>query len=315
MDFSQFQSNQFWYQSDERQAQKLYVALCLYISAASDFAVGIDLKNNDKLNWSTTASYYSILHSARLIIFLAVGDYPQQNGHEDIRNLFRGQNRSGNTNLFSGNWLKKLARNAGFQSSPEDKFTLAQLCSYYKDCLQFPNSDRLFPTIGKILKDAKTLRNNSNYDALLMAHEWHHKQVEDDFIKLSNSMSDGAKLCLKISTQCFKSYISYASEIDLRREETKYLVKHYIAGRLYPSISQRIEDQSILNTVKECTRKLDDLQYDMENIKDSNNKLDEFEKSFLRDNFGEKQKLMHDFNRDVNNLKQDIKSVSNGSYI
>lgn len=103
-----------------------------------------------------------------------------------------------------------------------------------------------------------------------MAHEWHHKQVEDDFVKLSNSMSDGAKLCLKISTQCFKSYISYASEIDLNREKTKYLVKNYIAGRLYPSISQRIEDQSILNTVKECTRELDDLQDHTENIRDDN---------------------------------------------
>lgn len=312
MDFSQFKSNKFWCESDERQAQKLYVALCLYISAASDFAVGIDLKNHSKLNWSTTASYYSIFHSARLIIFLAVGDYPQKNGHQDIKDVFTGID---NANLFSGNWLKKSARNAGFQSSREDEFTLAQLCSYYKDCLQFPNSDRLFPTIGKILKNAKTLRNNSNYDTLLMAHEWHHKQVEDDFIKLSNSMSDGAKLCLKISTQCFKSYISYASEIDLRREETKYLVKHYIDGRLYPSISQRIEDQSILNTVKECTRELYDLQYDMENIKDSNKKLDEFEKSFFRDNFGEKDELMTEFKGKVNDLEQKIKSVSNDSYI
>lgn len=133
MDFSQFKSNKFWCESDERQAQKLYVALCLYISAASDFAVGIDLKNNYKLNWSTTASYYSIFHSARLIIFLAIGDYPQQDGHKKIKDLFTGID---NTNRFSANWLKKLARNAGFQSSSEDKFTLAQLCSYYKDCLE-----------------------------------------------------------------------------------------------------------------------------------------------------------------------------------
>ncbi|MEB3219764.1 MAG: hypothetical protein VKN72_26495 [Nostocales cyanobacterium 94392] len=309
--FSQFESNKFWYEpnNNERIAHRLYVALCLYISAASDFAVGLDLKNSGKLNWSTTASYYSILHSARLIIFLAIGDYPSKNGHKSISNLFAGKpNPDRADKYYVGDWLEKFAN---IRFSNVDKFTLDALCHYYEACLQLHHSGILFGSIGKILENAKNLRNNSNYDALLMAHEWHHEQVSDDFVSLSKSMSNGAKLCLEIAGNCFEKYVIYDPIIDDNREKIKYLVKNYIFKRLYPVIEQRIQDKFILGILKESTKKFKDLQVQLEISTNVENELNEFETSFSISRFFNKKSLMDTFKDEAKKLGDNVQLTTN----
>ncbi|AFY41061.1 hypothetical protein [Nostoc sp. PCC 7107] len=161
--------------------------------------------------------------------------------------------------------------------------------------------------MNEILSNAKKLRNNSNYDALLMAHEWHHINVTNDFVKLSNSMSNGAKLCLKIASNCFENYIIYDAEIRQNREKIKYLVKNYIVRRLYPSISERIQDKNVLNTVISCTQRLENISNEFEINTDIENQLNEFEKSFLISNFSQKKNLMDNFNTDVQTLAVKVK--------
>ncbi|WP_414752683.1 HEPN domain-containing protein [Anabaena sp. CCY 9910] len=264
------------------------------ISAASDFAVGIDLKNSGKLNWSTTASYYSIFHSARLIIFLALGNYPQDH---NISQLF-ARNSANTRDPLKLNALKFNSHQVALTTTISD---------YYKDLLNLPNSEFLFNSMNEILSNAKKLRNNSNYDALLMAHEWHHINVTNDFVKLSDSMSNGAKLCLKIASNCFENYIIYDAEIRQNREKIKYLVKNYIVRRLYPSISERIQDKNVLNTVILCTQRLENISNEFEINTDIENQLNEFEKSFLISNFSQKKNLMDNFNTDVQTLAVKVK--------
>jgi hypothetical protein len=153
------------------------------------------------------------------------------------------------------------------------------------------------------------MRNNSNYDALLIAHEWHHIKVTNDFVKLSNSMSDGAKLCLKIAINCFENYIEYDTEIRQTREKIKYLVEKYIVQRLYPSIAERIQDKNVLYTVRLCTQRLENISKEFENYIDIENQLDEFENSFLIFKFSQKKNLMDAFNTDVQALAVKFKSA------
>jgi hypothetical protein len=129
--FRKLDSNIFWNETDERRLQKLYVALCLFISAASDFAVGIDLKNSGKLNWSTTASYYSIFHSARLIIFLALGNYPKSHNISQ---------------LFAQNPISSVKLDA-LEFNVHTVALTTAISHYYKDLLNLPNSEFLFNSI------------------------------------------------------------------------------------------------------------------------------------------------------------------------
>lgn len=313
MELINFQSNCFWNEPDKRQSQKLYVALCLFISAASDFAVGLDLNNSGKLNWSTTASYYSILHSARLIIFLAIGDYPaKKGGHTYISNFFAGKPKSDKSpdKSYFGDWLEDFTHQQ-IRRNTNDKFTLESICNYYAYSLKLPNTDILFSSIGKILNNAKDLRNNSNYDALLMAHEWHHVQITDDFTNLSKSMSDGAKLCLEIASSCLVNYIIYEPVIESNRDKIKYLAKNYIVQRLYPAIDERIQDKSIIYVLKESTKKIENLQVNIKNCQNIVNELNEFENSFSMDRFSHKKSLMDRFKSNVENLRENVRSAIN----
>lgn len=79
-------SEEYWGQDAQRQDQKFYTAYCLLGAACSDYAVGIDLRRQRRLNWSATALYYSLVHCGRLACFVACGDFPS--GHEELKRLF-----------------------------------------------------------------------------------------------------------------------------------------------------------------------------------------------------------------------------------
>lgn len=313
MELSNFQSNRFWNRNDKTTAQKLYIALCLYTSAASDFAVGFDLKESGKLNWSTTASYYSLFHSARLIIFLALGDYPK--GHKDIQLLFTSEASESNNRAFSCSWLKTMKKDpsiSDFDSEQSEKFTFNQIITYYKNILKFTDSYLLFNSMGKILNNAKDLRNDSNYEALLIAHEYDHQKVSKYFLDLSNAMSDGSKLSLKIAAKCFEHYANNEPSFESKRDIYKFFIQEYITVRLYSSIITRTGDKSIPE-VKKCTKVLENLIAqnhhftDIENVDHQLNKLNNLV-SFRE--FDPKQKLMEKFKKEIDKLKINIESVA-----
>jgi len=53
---------EYWNQDQQHQDQKFYTAFCLLGAACSDYAVGMDLQAERKLNWAATALYYSMVH-------------------------------------------------------------------------------------------------------------------------------------------------------------------------------------------------------------------------------------------------------------
>lgn len=310
--FAEFETNKYWYRNETRRAQKLYIALCIYISAALDFAVSLDLKDSNKLNWSNTASYYSIVHSVRLIIFLIVSDFHRR--HEDIIKLFKEPNE----NIHKCDWMDK---NFEVQVvANKDIFNLNQISNYYNDTLQLSHSQALFNAISKVLHYAKTLREDSNYQEILIANECSHRVVSPSFNKLSDSISTASKMCFKIATSCFKQYILYTPNLDNReseRQNFKYLTLFYLDGRLYPSIHARIGKSKILNQVQDCTKILETLlaeEYQFEyaqSLEDKLKKLDELEELVSMDRFGKKKTLMEKFTEEINSASQDIDSAFN----
>jgi hypothetical protein len=305
--FSNFKTNRYWAQNPERIAQKFYVTLCLYISAVSDFGVGLDLKDDGKLNWSTTASYYSIVHSARMIIFAAIGDYPQS--HADISRLFAGRSQRG----VQPNWLENFKRNFSQGINGQQvKFTLDELSRYYREVLSLENSNEIFLSIGNILKNAKDLRNDSNYEALLIAHEYHHVKVTRCFEDLSRSISEGAELCLRYATKCLQSYVEKDETLQDNRHAFKYFIERYVEDRVYSPIRDRIRKPFILERVKECVKPLEKIfsgqQYKPE-FQEVVKQYSLLKNQVSMEMFGEKTDLMGGFERKINDLKRNIDSA------
>jgi len=83
---SQSESNEYWSQKPEQTSQRLYVAFCELASACLDYSEGVRTRlqvepNDARSNWASTALYYSIVHSARLLVFLPFGDFPTSHAY------------------------------------------------------------------------------------------------------------------------------------------------------------------------------------------------------------------------------------------
>lgn len=85
--------SEYWNRDEETRAQCVYVGFCELAAATLDYAEGLSLlwrpataiftigddqprPGAARLNWAATAFYYSLVHSARFLVFGAVGDFP-----------------------------------------------------------------------------------------------------------------------------------------------------------------------------------------------------------------------------------------------
>lgn len=302
--FKNFKTNKYWSQSPDKIAQKFYTTLCLYTSASLDFGVGIDLKDRDILNWSVTASYYSILHSARMIVFAAVGDYMMN--HTKISDFFSPNNPVNRENKYYTNWLKKFKKDFDKHIDGEKaEFTLDEFCNYYKDELYLEEPFETFRCIGYILRNAKDLRNNTNYEPLLIAHEYKHIKVTNSFKELSELMSNGAEKCLKCATKCLKSHLESDTEPFERKNDLKYFIKEHIKNRIYSPIENKIRNSFVLEKIKDCIKPL--YRICLERDK-STLKFFEIIKQVSMEMFSAKTELMRSFDNKIEELRENIGS-------
>src|SRR5690606_27889861 len=100
---------EYWNRDNDGRTQYYYLALCLMVASLQDALLGQVERRNRNLNWSATVSYYSLVHSGRLIAFATLGDYPTQ--HASLRRLFNGEQ-------VRLDWLSAHARFAGRPNQP-----------------------------------------------------------------------------------------------------------------------------------------------------------------------------------------------------
>lgn len=111
---SHHESNEYWNQTPQQTSQRLYVAFCELASAALDFSEGARtqfdvVRNDERSNWASTALYYSIVHSARLLVFLPFGDFPTR--HDHLARCFQLDG----TETIRTNWLNAFLRVSAFR--------------------------------------------------------------------------------------------------------------------------------------------------------------------------------------------------------
>jgi hypothetical protein len=198
-----------------RPAQKLYIAFCLLMSSIQDALLGMCEAEKQNHNWSATCSYYSLVHAGRLLSFVATGDYPKH--HAELSRLFSPEARPRSENEPSGrregdrsirlDWLRGFLRDRRDQSSATvngGNARMSDISEYLKHKLGVSAADTRLTTIGRLLKEACKLRNDSNYESLLIAHEHSHETMRPAFHRLAAALSVACKHhAVPIAIDCF----------------------------------------------------------------------------------------------------------------
>ncbi|HXF05619.1 MAG TPA: hypothetical protein VNM72_09410 [Blastocatellia bacterium] len=328
---------EYWNQDPKHQDQKFYTAFCLLESACGDYAIGVDLYLQRKLNWACTVFYYSLVHAARLLCFLAEGDFPT--GHSALGDLFTRGNVRGRTWL-QGDIGRYLQETEGVRLSLS-QFALDNLVACFSGentINQCPDDlRRRFQRWGHLLSKARDLRNDSNYEGLLIAHEFNHQRVTRNFFRLASVLGKAAEIVLPEAIALFKLFIDshprrehwYAFLNWAAQREGIYYLEDSLRYKLTGDVYQMFEFEEIRNlnggNWLRHRRNLDVqsgrcivdrvLQWLGELRREPNANSDlaqQVHHNIVMGVFGAKSQLMHQFGSKIDKLEREIRGLAPG---
>lgn len=239
-DMHAWDSFAYWQTGDARAKQCWYVSFCLMMSSVQDRLTGLALYESGNLNWATTAFYYSAMHAGRLLFFVCCGDYPMQ--HRDMNAILEGGGGRAKVD-----WLKKFHTyigTPGVAGGVDEKSTTAtDLRASLMDVVtaSFPGSDVAVQRFTPLLPEFKNLRNDSNYEALLVAHERNHFLVTETFRRLAGAADRASAIGVAMAIALYLEHLRTAPQFQA--EQGHFLSAHrlYLRGRFEQSLSEKFE--------------------------------------------------------------------------
>lgn len=294
--------HEHWVQSETRVKQYWYVSFCLMMSSAQDRLTGLALRESGNLNWATTAFYYSAVHAGRLICFVHFGDFPMS--HDKLATLMAGA-QGGCIHL---NWLQKFLSYARNQAGQDEggRVTPTQLrCAMHTGmpCL-LRDFDRLAPLLSRF----KSLRNDCNYEALLVAHERNHHVVGstepwDDhgvtpaFKSLVEVADRVSRIAVDLSIDAYRTNLQQAACFETHRHQFHAAHDEYVQDRFQASLSQKFGCCGSAHS--ELERLTNRLEWPSSA---AHGDLGAFLDPIMYDTFGEKQGLMTRWRREIDDF-------------
>lgn len=262
----------FWRSSDERLDQKFYAVYSIFSSAILDYAVARHLQRRKIYDWSIAAYYYSILHSTRLLSFIAIGDFPKSHG-EMISFLTEG------TWIWERGrgWWWKIASESGdedeLRRSTRGRFCITTGClasrlEKYGLCL----SEERIRHLGEVLEEAKKIRESVNYEGLLIIHQfWHYV--------LNPQIERAVDLMQRTSRSFLEQYAvrAFLAFVDPSRQEEKHRGKKWISFLLFEGREEEIRNNVSVWTIGP------DMNYGMNRLTGILNEKYEVEDSIRRE--------------------------------
>jgi hypothetical protein len=265
LDRSQLESVLYWSASEERRAQHFYVAFCLLMSSIQDALLGKRELKGGNLNWSATCSYYSMVHAGRLLFFLPFGDFPTQ--LDRLRSFLSPEEqpqRNGprGRNPFPFNWLRDFASTQSPRSTPHARHpspsvSAATMVDWKAEIIHYLSmgilhADHRVNYFGRLIAAAATLRNDSNYEALLIAHEHRHDEMTLAFKELAKNMASAADHGVRIAIDAFKYFLDHDSNLSTNRDSYKSFVNSYAQLRIRQPIFKKLESsQACIELIRE----------------------------------------------------------------
>jgi len=295
----------FWNQDAAHMDQKFYTGFCMLTSAFSNWAVGVDLHQQRKLDWAATDMYYSLIHSGRFTCFLSIGDFPT--GHSELRQLFA----DGET--VRGSWLKTYKKkhfvDLGNEQT-ENRFVLSEVRqSLVSMGMLVQTVEEMFKIFSIILPRACDLRNDSNYEGLLIAHQYRHLIVTEEFKRLVELLNKASCHLLPMVVNMFKQYVESSSRKDLWYAFLNWMANREGLYYLEDSLQDKVRDKrAIWQALRwlEPLRQRHDLQIDLAR---------QVHENIVMSTFGAKSKLMNDFRDKIDDLDRQIGKFGNHDYL
>lgn len=276
----------YWQESNKRISQHWYISFCLMMSALQDYLTGLFLYEKDNLNWATTCFYYSMVHAGRLVSFCITGTYPTQHLH--LRKLYDNQS-------VSLNWLNQFIKNRTIQDTTVNDF-LQGASEFLETLGDSDQTSKKLKTFSEQLCSLGELRNDVNYESLIIAHEKYHNLVTEVFWDLSDAALQVSLNATSLAILTYKTYILKSSLLNDRREAFKCISNEYVSQRLKKYTQEKIKDSS------ECKKDLSkfcvDLKFEIDAKKDSK-QASEIKKQISMTAFEPKMLRMSQFSEKV----------------
>lgn len=297
-------SHRYWRESDARIKQCWYVSFCLMMSSVQDRLTGLALREARNLNWATTAFYYSAVHAGRLLCFLCAGDYPT--AHADLANLLAP---AGNGRV-RFDWLNKFRAYVGGTPGAQvaaPQGTPAQLRSSLLRTVGagFPGASARVDRFAPLLSAFKNLRNDANYESLLIAHEKEHFLVTKGFDELAQAANDVSDIATEMATALYAENLVTGDPFAQDRD--RFLAAHrlYLRGRFERSLIEKFSDYpSAMNGLQRAVEALTISGGHTPELSPA--EVEAFLDPIMYDTFGEKQGLMRRWKRDVEALRAEV---------
>lgn len=296
-------SLEYWRTPPERVPQRFYVAFCLLMSSIQDWVLGLKERESQNLNWSATCSYYSLVHGGRLLCFLALGDFPTS--HSQLRSvLAQGsqptRNRRGGVDGYPFNWLRDFITLTGgrrqLQPPGGQAESLRQMITDYLEETCVSEARQRLERFGTVLAAAGPLRNDSNYEALLIAHEYQHVTMSSAFDRLSRYMASAAESAVPFFVDAFNGFRHRDPDLPGNHDTYEAFLHNYAHGRIGDAIRRKVGQSSALG------KRLDEFLMRLE-TRPTGVSYDHLEEQVSMTVFGNKAGLMRAFEGRIEDLR------------
>jgi hypothetical protein len=179
-----------------------------------------------------------------MLVFLALGDYPEL--HKDLRQLLSGRGKCNKGKWWLDGFIKYahqpldgaqigLEKPGGYDNSELVGIVVEYLASI---CLDGPKQE--VERFGEVLAGAAELRNDSNYEALLIAHEYNHEFLSPAFEELATLLIEATDNVLPFACTAFNNFIIHDAAWGKERETYGSFARDYLQQRLVRGIGEKL---------------------------------------------------------------------------
>ncbi len=333
--------NDFW-SGDKRPSQRLYFALCQFASAVLDYATGLDLptrkvhpekntvwqaplnvpdlgngtegvQSQPRLNWAATAFYYSLVHAGRFFVFMPVGDFPKQHdllplcfgyreGDSRATKKPKGPKKTNWLGTFAGRLVPPvLIDGRNIDNSSQGVFS--SLLHFWGERLRWQECDGVLRWFGETLERARNLRNENNYESLLIAHEHNHDEMTEAFHQLARCIRDAARKALSHASAGLRLYMCAAADSnskerwDISPDDKLAFAASFLEDRVHDPVSKWY-GTAIANQIREI---LDKAEFPSRTTDET--RVRAIWRDVSRDVFDGKRCLLRKFREDIGLLR------------
>lgn len=240
-----------------------------------------------------------------MLTFLALGDFPRS--HDKLGEVISNVREHGpdptHRDGFPFNWLRGFTRvvqaEHGVRQPPaqaSNRGSFQHMIVEYLDRLGVREADRRLREFGSVLVSAKPLRNDSNYEALLIAHEYRHVAMTTAFDRLAERMTLAAESSLPLAVDAFNCFLRGGPELGEKRREYESFLYELLHRRVQPAIQQKLCGfPGLAEKLLQIVALIDARQ--------TNAPYQQIEDWVSMGIFGEKARLMRDFETKIESLR------------